>query len=143
MSSKVLLGALSVVITVAASYFFVSILQLDIIGITMGLILGRIILSIGYPLIVGNALQIPFASQLSGLFRPGVIGILILILGYQLGLMVPAESYSGIGGWLLFFTFAAATFAVLFLCAFFFGLNQEQRGGLLRRIKIILGFSQA
>ncbi len=138
MSKKVILGIISIFITIASAILFIKILHLDIIGITLALILGRLILSIGYPMIVGNALQISFKSQLRSAFRPFVITALMLVLGYQIAILIPGGIFTGFGGWVSFFMIAAVTFLLAIFFAFFFGLTSGQRSSMLQRVKIVL-----
>lgn len=138
MSEKVILGAISILITVAASILFVKVLAWGIVGISLALIVGRSILSIGYPLIVGRTLKIPVRSQVAGVLRPMVVTGGLMYAAYRLALLIPAGQFSGLSGWLTFFLFALITFAVMLVLALFLGLDGRQRSSLFQRFKIIL-----
>ncbi len=141
MSEKVILGAISILITVGASILFVKVLSLGIVGISLALVVGRLILSIGYPLIVGRTLHIPFQTQLSGVIRPMLVTGVLMYAAYRLAMLIPVDLFAGLSGWVSFFLFALITFVVILFASLFLGLNHKQRSTLFQRVKIILHVS--
>ncbi len=141
LNRKVILGGLSVLLTIAASALFMHVMQNKIVGLSLGLISGRLLLSIGYPLIVGNSLKISWLSQLNGIIRPAFTTGILLASTYALEKVLPSSQYSGLSGWVLFFGSAGLTFCFISLITMFLGLNKKQRLSLINRLRMVIGMT--
>lgn len=135
---KVYIGGLSVALALAAAAVLVGYFRLGIVGLTLGLIAGRSIITIGYPAIIGRFLQVPLSSQLKGALRPTVAAAVLFVLASGLGRLIPTEALAGARGWAIFFVAAGATCGLAAAMAFFAGLTAPQRKNVLRRLRFVL-----
>jgi O-antigen/teichoic acid export membrane protein len=136
---KVLIGALSVGLSLVVAGLLVGRYNLGVEGLLLGLIVGRSILSIGYPILVGQFLKIPLSSQLKSLNRPfiamSVLFILATILSENLAIQF---TITGLHGWFLFGFSACVTAVIFFFVAFYSGLASTQRQAIVRRVRMII-----
>jgi len=135
---KVILGAISVAVSLAASAFFVGYYGLGIIGASLGLLLGRAILSFGYPALVGHYLNIPWVPQLKNTIKPALITLIILTIAAGLGGQFSLKTWSGLIGWIVFILSSGLTLLVSLIIAFYLGLSKEQRQRILVRIRMVI-----
>jgi O-antigen/teichoic acid export membrane protein len=126
--NKVLIGALSVTLSVVLAAILVGPWKLGVSGLCLGFIMGRAILSLAYPWLVGHALGVPFADQLRGILRPTVTTALLLAGALDLGSMITVTSWFG----LVFAT--GVTLALAAPVAVLLGLSGTQRKRLLKRV---------
>ncbi|MBE9067126.1 hypothetical protein IQ260_10710 [Leptolyngbya cf. ectocarpi LEGE 11479] len=129
--SKVLLGALAATLSMISAGLLLSYFQAGIIGLCIGFIISRLILSIGYPWIVGRFLGVSFSSQIKSVLRPAVISVLILTIGWQLRDVLAASN------WLGLILFGGITGVSVLLVAFYAGLSVNQQRHLWKRAKRI------
>jgi O-antigen/teichoic acid export membrane protein len=130
--TKVLIGLLAAGFSAGASGILVGVYKLGIVGLTLGFIAGQLILSIGYPLIVGRFFSVSIYSQLRGFLRPACVTILLFVPLTVLG------DYLAVNTWLSLVLSAALTVGLLSLLAFYFGVTGEQRKSLVNRIRKVL-----
>ncbi len=71
--SKVVFGAVSAIVSIIIAAILVKVFDLGIMGVCIGLIIGRSILSINFPKIIGRFLNISLQSQLKGILRPAFV----------------------------------------------------------------------
>ena len=126
---KVLLGALSAVLSVGFAWFFLSVLRMGIIGLVLGFLVGRAILSVGYPLMIGRMLGIQPRRQLRGMVRPGLATGVLFACASGLGTLLQA------GSWIELILAAGATFGAIALFALFAGLSHEPRRLVWNRLR--------
>jgi len=129
MRVKVLIGFLSAALSAAAAAYAVGILGLGAVGVCLGFIAGRSILSIGYPLIVGRALDVSLGQQLRATLRPGTVTALLF------GLSAVGSQTVAAGSWWLLAPGVALTLPIAALAAFLLGLDREQREQVLKRLR--------
>jgi hypothetical protein len=135
---KVILGGISVAISLLLAAGFIAYLDLGVIGLCLGLILGRMILSIGYPLLVGKFLGESLKQQLLKSLRPALVmlvifvGLTLLLKSNWVGILVPSV------GWIGLIFFGAVTFIFMLGLAFFAGLTSVQRNRVIGRVRIVL-----
>jgi O-antigen/teichoic acid export membrane protein len=122
LSQKVILGLISVAISIAAASLMVGYFKMGIVGLCFGIMAGRLIMSIGYPLLIGRFLNVSLSSQIKGMLRPVIITILLFLLAIGLDRYMSFAVGSGIKGWLLFILFAGVTGILMLLLSFFAGL---------------------
>jgi O-antigen/teichoic acid export membrane protein len=124
---KVAMGSLSVLLSVGLAAVFTKLW--GIVGLCLGLIAGRSILTIAYPLLIGSALEMSPRVRLLGLVRPGGVMIGAFGLSSYLGQYLHTE------GWIEFFVYAGLSFALATGAGFLCGLTKEQREAMVQRFK--------
>jgi O-antigen/teichoic acid export membrane protein len=130
--AKVLLGALSAGTSVALATVLVGPLGLGVPGLCAGFVVGRSILSLGYPWLVGRLLRIPAWSQLRGVPRPAIATAGLFGIALIAGPELRATTWSGL------IAAASATFAAASALAFYGGLSAPQRRQLWRRAHLAI-----
>ena len=135
---KVILGLISVAISIGAAVLAVSIFQAGIIGLCLGIMLGRMILSIGYPYIVGKNLGIPLKNQLLSCIRPFIVILLFFILASYASEVVYSWHWNFPNSWIGLLLGLAVSLPIFLILALFIGLTKKQRNGILRRLSRIL-----
>lgn len=133
--NKVIMGLLSVVLSLLAAGILIKYFDLGIVGLCLGILTGRMILSIGYPLLIGRYLAIPLFSQLKSALRPGGVTIFLFVLVSFLSALPAVHRWVDEGGWAGLIVSAGISFGILFFISFYAGLNKNQRGQILRRFK--------
>jgi O-antigen/teichoic acid export membrane protein len=136
MSQKVLLGMLSVAVSVAAASIMVGYFKQGLVGLCLGIMAGRMIISIGYPMLISRFLGAKIGSQLKGMLRPVLVSIVLFAAAAALDGLFSSVIWSGAGGWMLFLAGAGATGIVMTVLSFYAGLTQEQRASMLRRVRV-------
>lgn len=130
---KVLVGLLSAAAAIVISGVLVGYFDLGVPGLCLGLIAGRMLLSVGYPLIVGRFLGTGLPLQLRTSLRPAVVTIVLYFAAAWLDSTLHWAVGSGMSGWLSFAAGAGLTGGAAVVAAFFLGLTSAQRKGILRR----------
>jgi len=138
LNKKVILAAISVVISIGVGSFLVYYLKMGIIGVCLGLIIGRSLLSIAYPILIGRFLEIKFSTQIRAIIRPGFVTILIFLTAIGIESILPTSSWHSFGGWILFLLAIGITAIVTLPIAFFLGLTREQEKVVLHRVRAVL-----
>lgn len=138
LNKKVLLGLLSVTISIAAASILVGHFRLGITGLCIGIMAGRLIISMGYPLLIGRFLGVSFLSQAKHVLRPVLVTILLFLIAMGMDSFTSIELTSGFKGWIMFFLLAGFTGSLILLMAFYAGLSEDQRRGMLRRIQVVI-----
>ena len=132
---KVIIGALSVSLSLFAAGVLVRYFNLGISGLCLGLIFGRSILSIGYPLMVSHFLKVSFFAQLKGILRPVSVTTLFFLIASKLSDLLVASYWFPKIGWIDLILSIGVTFCVATLLAFYSGLPCDQRRFILRRFR--------
>jgi O-antigen/teichoic acid export membrane protein len=132
---KVLIGAVSAGAAVLLAGVLVGYFKLGIVGLCLGFIAGRSILSVSYPLMVGRFLSISLSSQLKGMLRPALVTVLLFLLTTKLSSLLISGKRFGTGGWIELALAVGVTCGVVFLAAFYAGLSGTQRRRILRRVR--------
>jgi O-antigen/teichoic acid export membrane protein len=84
LGQKVLLGLLSVTLSITAASLAVGYFELGIVGLCLGIMAGRLIMSIGYPILIGRFLGASLLSQLKSVLRPAMVTTLLFSLALGL-----------------------------------------------------------
>ena len=126
---KVLLGLLSVLLSVGLAWFLVARLDLGIAGVAAGFIAGRAVQSVTYPLIIGRILAIPTSAQLAAMVRPGLVTVGLFAAVVALSRIVTAHT------WVALVAGSAVSGVILIALAVFGGLSEVQRSWLWSRAK--------
>lgn len=138
LSQKVLLGLLSVAASIVAAGMMVGYFKLGVVGLCFGIMAGRLIISIGYPLLISRFLGISLSSQLNRLLRPVIVTILFFSIAIGLDHFATFAFTPGIMGWLKFIISAGATGILMLAASFYAGLSGDQRRNMLRRVRAAL-----
>ena len=135
---KVILGGVSVAISLLLSAVFIAYFNLGVVGLCLGLVLGRSILSLGYPLLVGKFLEESLLEQLRRAIRPCLVMAMIFV-GVTAFTISPWNGQLDLSpGWAGLILFGGITFLVSLLAAFYAGLTGRQREKILERVRIVL-----
>jgi O-antigen/teichoic acid export membrane protein len=138
---KVMLGFVCAVVSIGLASMFVAWFKLGVVGLTLGIILGRSILSLSYPLLVGRFLGYPLPSQLRGVGRPALVTVVLFALAAWMDTLPASYMGHGIRAWVQFFAGACLTCTVTLIVAFYAGLTMKQRNDILRRVRSLLEVS--
>ena len=131
---KVALGGVSVLLSVGLAVLGTSLW--GIVGLVAGLIVGRFVLSVAYPLLVGSALLITPKIKFSTLIRPGLVMGVTFFSSIYLGQRILA------GQWITFITYSGMTGLIALVIGFFGGLTKEQQKNLVQRFEKIRLFAR-
>lgn len=129
---KVLLGVLSTVLSLTIATVLVRYFNGGITGLCIGFIVGRSILSVGYPLMIGRFLGVSLYSQLGAVLRPVFVTVVLFSLATMLGGSMSAS------GWLALIFLVGATFGGVLLLTFYSGLSGTQRARMLTRVRQVM-----
>ena len=128
---KVLIGGLSTIASIVLAAILVGRYDLGIIGLCMGFIAGRSILTLAYPWLVGRFLGVSLVSQLKDVLRPGLVTALLLLVALGLSARLLATTWIGL------IVSVGVTLVIVSLFAFYSGLSGGQRRQILRRVALV------
>jgi O-antigen/teichoic acid export membrane protein len=126
---KVLLGTVSAALSVGLAWFFLAVLEMGIAGLALGFIMGRLILSIAYPLMIGRVLGLSPLRQVRALVRPALATAALFGAASALSQAVGARS------WIALLVSAAISGVGIAIIALFLGLSAEPRRRVLNRVR--------
>jgi len=129
---KVLIGAVSVVVSMGLAGVLVRFFDAGITGLCVGFIAGRAILSLSYPWLIGRFLGMPLTTQLKSVPRPALVMVLLYVLAQRAGVLWTAHT------WLSLVLAVGLTLLVVSLLAFYSGLTGDQRNLLLQRVRMVV-----
>jgi len=129
---KVLIGLLSVAISLLGAGIVVGIFNLGIVGLCLSFIIGRLVLSLGYPWIVGRFLDLSLFTQLKGALRPMVVTALLFAITSSISSFLKATS------WLGFILAIGITLLIVTPLTFYAGLAGEQRARIWKRVMRVI-----
>lgn len=138
LNQKVILGAISVGVSIGVASFLVYYLKMGIVGVCIGIIIGRLILSVAYPNLIGKFLKIQLSSQFKAIIRPILVTIVLFLAAIGLETILPNSGWHSLGGWLKFLIGAGLTALICLPLAFFFGLTGGQRKIIFRRVQAVI-----
>ncbi|HKY05401.1 MAG TPA: hypothetical protein VJQ56_10950 [Blastocatellia bacterium] len=129
LKKKVVMGAVSVVLSIALSYLLIP--RIGIAGLCLGLLAGRMVLSVSYPALVNSYLErskrIPFGQMA----RPALAMGSIFAGSLYLSRLLLATN------WLEWLAGVATSFALALSLAFVTGLSGDSRKRLIDRLKVL------
>jgi O-antigen/teichoic acid export membrane protein len=129
---KVLLGLLSAGVSVGIAIALLHTMTSPVTAIVAGFIIGRLILSVAYPLLIGRLLSVAPRRQLAAAVRPALATCALFALGAVLGRALGAVS------WLTLVGGSIATAVAATVVAFAAGLPRGQRRLLVSRIRRVM-----
>jgi O-antigen/teichoic acid export membrane protein len=128
-SRKVILGLAAVILSIGLCTTLVP--HLGIAGLCLGLLVGRIVLTVGYPLMVRAFLGESQRLRPGGAIRPALV----------LTLLLTGSAYAGqnllAGSWIECALCAVSTFGMVLCIAFAAGLRAESRRLLRKRVSML------
>jgi O-antigen/teichoic acid export membrane protein len=127
LKQKSVLAAISVILTLALSVILIPLY--GIAGLCVGLLVGRLPLSIGYPRIIVANLQTASSTFGAESFRQATVLLLMFAGGSWISAIFVTES------WLIWLAGLCISAAVAVPFAAFLGLNRDRRGLLLKRLR--------
>lgn len=132
--AKVLTGAASAGLSVVIAAVSLKLFDNDIVGMCVGMIAGRLVLTVAYPSLIGRMLDDPLMHQLRGCLRPAATTALLFAAATWLGGRVSADT------WVALVLLSGATAVLITLVASFTGMTRRQRTALFARLrKIVVG----
>lgn len=137
LSQKVLLGLISVTISIVAASLLVGYFKMGIVGLCLGIMLGRLILTFGYPLLVSRFLEISVLAQLKALVRPLLVSAFIFSGAIAVDVIAPTSTWPGAQHWISFILSAGLTGIIMLVLSFFGGLTTNQRVNMIRRVRML------
>ena len=135
---KVILGGLSVAISMILSALFIGYFDLGVVGLCVGLIIGRLILSFGYPLLVGKFLGDSLLAQLRKSIRPALVMTLLFGGVTAFSRYISVNRWIPDIGWFLLILCGGITLVFFLWLSFYAGLSSGQRSRILARVRIVL-----
>ena len=138
LKQKVLLGGISVFISLLFASLFVAVFKLDIVGVILGIMIGRLILSVAYPIQIGTLLKINFISQVKAIIRPALVSAFLFIIASVLEIFLPTQNWHGLGGWGALAISAAVSAILILTIAYLFGLSRSQQKTVFQRVKAVI-----
>jgi O-antigen/teichoic acid export membrane protein len=127
--AKVVLGLVSAALSAGLAWVLLAVFDLGIAGLALGFVLGRSVLSIAYPVMIGRLLAISPARQLVGVIRPGLVTGAMFAATALLGEIVHADTWPSFAG------SAGGSGLALAAVAFRAGLTADQRGRVWARAR--------
>jgi O-antigen/teichoic acid export membrane protein len=129
---KVLMGAMSALVSLACATLFIRVLNLGVTGLCLGFVAGRSILSLDYPWFAGRFLGLSLASQLKSAIRPMLATLPLFALARGANHMFTASTWIGLA------CGVGATLLLMAPAAFYLGLSAHARRRLLRRVRLTM-----
>jgi O-antigen/teichoic acid export membrane protein len=124
--AKVLLGLFSALLGAGLGILLAH--RYEIPGLVTGFILGRLPLTIAYPVLVGRLLERPHAVDARAVWRPALASVLLGVLA------VAARPHVGADGWFSLIVLGSLSAGALLLLAYVLGLTPTQRRSVRSRL---------
>lgn len=131
--TKVLLGVVSAVLSIAAAVALLHYAGLGIPGLVAGFIAGRLLLSVAYPVLVARLLEQPRPVSVLPVLRAA------LASAAMFGAAVWLQPRDPAAGWTELIGYGCLTGCLFLVLAYVGGLDARQRGRLLTRVRRVLG----
>jgi O-antigen/teichoic acid export membrane protein len=129
---KVLIGLVSTVLSILLAIVLVGYYEMGIVGLCVGIMLGRSILSFGYPWLIGHFFGTTLHEQLRSALRPVIVTVALVGVFSMLAGSITVDSWLGLA------MSVAVTAAVTSLVSFYAGLSRKQRDRILNRARLVL-----
>jgi O-antigen/teichoic acid export membrane protein len=127
--AKVLLGLASVVLSVGLAWLLLDRFDLGIAGVVGGFVLGRLLLTVAYPVLIGRFLAVRLGAQVRGAVRPVIATVLLLASAGYVSERWHVDSWTGL-------VFASlCTLTAYTAVGMYAGIPLRRRKALLRRLR--------
>lgn len=136
---KVILGLLSVCVSLAAAYLLIQYAQLGVAGLCIGFILGRLMLSIGYPAMIGKLFHLSLWDQVRAASRPGIVTLIFFMLATVIDNVSKLHGHFITDSWLRLGIGVFLTGATISALVWLLGLTKGQRSLLFNRVRRVVG----
>lgn len=133
--NKVILGIVSILLSTGCAIGLMQLLEAKVVALCAGIILGRLLLTVSYPLIVGRFLQIGLAQQLRAVLRPGLVTALLFGALAWPNSAIALWSSTVATGWFGLIGGGGLSAVALAGLLFFAGMTGPQRAQIVRRIR--------
>jgi O-antigen/teichoic acid export membrane protein len=138
LKQKVILGGISVFTSLLFASLSVVVFKMDIVGVIIGIMIGRLILSVAYPKLIGTMLKINLSSQIKAIIRPALVSAFLFIVASVLEIFLPTQNWHGLVGWGALAIFAAVSAVLILIIAYIFGLSRSQQKTVMQRVKAVI-----
>jgi len=125
--TQVYLSYVAAVLTIVFSYFLVN--QFGILGLCVSMIGGRLVLSVGLPMIVQKRLENDKLVDFQMMIRPVAVSILLLTVSYLLADIITVQK------WIYLIPGIVVSITATLLICWFLGLSSMQRTELISIFK--------
>jgi O-antigen/teichoic acid export membrane protein len=129
---KVLAGSVAAVASIVLAAVAIGPLDLGVLGMCVGLVAGRAVLSLAAPVAVGRVLGVPLSRQVRAVLRPLLATGALLAAGFSLSSRVAVD------GWLPLVLGVALTTPLAAVAAVALGLDGAQRRRLTARVRVLV-----
>jgi O-antigen/teichoic acid export membrane protein len=126
---RVLIAALAAVFSIALSILLTP--SLGIIGLCLGLLVGRLVQTLSYPFLVNSCLGRSQRRRLNWVIRPGLVMVLFFACSSYLGMRLITRN------WFEWSACVAVSFVLILSIGFAAGLSADSRESVLRRFRQI------
>lgn len=126
---KVTMAVIATIISISASTLLIP--WLGIAGLCLGMLLGRLALTISYPFVVNKQLGRTNRPELMNAIRPAVVMTLMFAVSAYLGTLLLTKS------WLIWAVCCALSFALALGVGFGAGLASDSRNTLIKRLTML------
>ncbi len=137
LKKKVIFGAASVGVSIIAACLLVYFYKMGIVGVLLGIMTGRLILTAAFPILVGNKLGISLSSQARSIIRPALVTIAFYLCASSLDGYLPTSDWHTLADWGIFILSATVSVVIISRSVFLLGLSSRQRQTLINRGKMI------
>jgi len=132
LKQKVIMGFISTIISLVGAAILVGYFHQGMLGLCLGMIGGRLVLSVCYPLIVGKKLNISFRSQSVAAIRPLLVSVSLIAGAAWL------SQYWRVTSWPMLVVVVGITVVVTPLPVFLAGLPGAARQRMIERLRKVL-----
>ncbi len=139
---KVSLGLGSATLGIVLAAILVGRYDQGVIGLSVGLLLGRSVLSVAYPAMIGRFLGVPLRSQILGSARPATVTATLFALAVAADSARVTHALPFSQTWVGFFVLAGLSFGATTLIGYGVGYTRRQRQATTHRVRVLLGRSQ-
>lgn len=132
LGTKVALGLVSAILSVGLAIAFVMTFDDAIVGLLLAFLVGRSLLTVAYPWLVGKAFAVTFVAQLRGIVRPILATAVVFLIVGAVASDVSTTS------WVELVVGAGLSGLAIVGFAFYAGLSADQRTVLRTRAKLAM-----
>jgi len=105
--------------------------RMGISGLCLGMILGRLALTISYPFVINKQLGRSSRPELTGALRPAAVMTLMFVVSAYLGSVLHADN------WFIWAICSGISFALALGVGLIAGLNRKSRGAIVKRLTML------
>ena len=126
---KVLMAVVAAVISIVLSALLIP--RMGIAGLCLGMILGRLALTISYPFVINKQLGRSSRPELTGALRPAAVMTLMFVVSAYLGTVLLADH------WFIWGICAGISFGLALGVGLIAGLNRKSRSAIVKRLTML------